>query len=219
MIGIITAMPQEADLIIEKFNLKPLKKYFTTEFYQNWNITLVVTWIWKTQASIGTTLALKEFNFDKIINIGIAGNTMLEKKSQIWDVFFVNQVVQHDGYLPFEWKHLDYFKKTINLVTYPIEKKFEFNIFHWVCATWDQFIDDENKIKQIKEKFNAHLVDMEGFAIASTARELNQLEKLIMIKAVSDGANKEAITDHEKNLELAMKNSITVLENLITNQT
>jgi nucleoside phosphorylase len=60
---------------------------------------------------------------------------------------------------------------------------------------------------------------MEGFAIASTARELNQLEKLIMIKAVSDGANKEAITDHEKNLELAMKNSITVLENLITNQT
>ena len=80
MIGIITAMPQETDPIIEKINLKPLKKYFTTEFYQNWNITLVVTWIWKTQASIGTTLTLKEFNFDKIINIGIAGNTMLEKK-------------------------------------------------------------------------------------------------------------------------------------------
>jgi len=215
MIWIITAMPQEADLIIPTYNLKLIKSYPHIKFYQNNNILLVVTGIWKIQASIGTSLMLQNYSLEKIINIGIAGNTWLETKSQVWDVFLVNKVLQHDGYLPFEWNHLDYFKKPITLPDFNIKWNFDFNIFKWTCATWDQFIADENKISQIKQTYQAHLVDMEAFAVASTVREFNQLDKLIIIKAVSDWANQQALTDHEKNLEIAMKNSIKVLSTIL----
>jgi hypothetical protein len=41
------------------------------------------------------------------------------------------------------------------------------------------------------------------------------LEKCIIIKAVSDGANSDAIWDHMNNLDFAMNNSIIVLNQLI----
>jgi len=53
---------------------------------------------------------------------------------------------------------------------------------------------------------------MEAFAVLSVAREYHALDKCVVIKAVSDGANNEAKDTHMDNLDFAMKNSIDVLE-------
>jgi hypothetical protein len=44
------------------------------------------------------------------------------------------------------------------------------------------------------------------------AREYGKLDKCVVIKAVSDGANSDAIEWHMSHLEFAMNNSVDVLE-------
>jgi|TARA_Y100001960_G_C13923048_1_gene470879 nucleoside phosphorylase len=53
---------------------------------------------------------------------------------------------------------------------------------------------------------------MEAFSILSVAREYDALDKCVVIKAVSDGADSEAKDAHMDNLEFAMNNSVDVLE-------
>ena len=120
--AIITAMKEEAEVIIKKFNLKETKslrniKIFEwTRSWDDWeeNLVLVLWWIWKIQAAIATTYLLENYSVDKIINIWIAGN-LTGNDLKVWDVLLPNTFIQQDMYLPFEWSHLDYAKKPIFL--------------------------------------------------------------------------------------------------------
>jgi len=225
--AIITAMAEEADLIIKKYNLKEVKdkkKPNTIKIFE-WEkenieektqdkIVLILSWIWKIQASMATTYLLENYNIDKLINIWIAWN-LSNSDVRIWDVFIPNTFIQHDMHLPFEWSHLDYAKKPIFL-DYAVWENYDLKkfglILSWVCLTWDQFIDDELKVKEHREKFSADIVEMEAFAILSVAKAYNILDKCVVIKAISDWADSDAKDKHMDNLEFAMKNSISVLE-------
>ncbi len=81
--------------------------------------------------------------------------------------------------------------------------------------TGDQFIDDAEKVQQLRAKTQAHVVEMEAFAVASVAREFGLLEQLVIIKAVSDGADSDARAAHAGNLDFAMRKSIEVLKMLL----
>ena len=219
---IITAMQEEADLIIKRFNLKQLEKKNNITIYEwiressDWNdkIILVLAGIWKIQAAIAMTHILENYSPDKIINIWIAGN-LNNTDAKIWDVFLPNTFVQHDMYLPFEWNHLDYAKKPIFL-EYAIWESFNLNkfwlILSWVCITGDQFIDDVEKVIELRDMHWADICEMEAFAILSVAREYDVLSKCVVIKAISDWANNEAKDAHMDNLKFAMENSVDVLE-------
>ncbi len=228
--AIITAMQEEADLIIKKFNLKEKKdekipkniKIFEWE-RENYdektidNIVLVLSGIWKIASTFATTYLFENYKIDKLINIWIAGN-LDNWDLRVGDVLLPNTFIQHDLYLPFEWEHLDYAKKPIFL-DYAIWENYDFKKFglllNWVCLTWDQFIDDEEKVKKLREEFSWDIVEMEAFAILSVARAYWELDKCVVIKAVSDWADSEAKEAHMDNLEFAMQNSISVLELVI----
>ncbi len=126
-----------------------------------------------------------------------------------------NTFIQHDMYLPFEWSHLDYAKKPIFL-EYAIWENYDLTkfglILNWVCLTWDQFIDDEEKVNELRLNFGADLCEMEAFSVLSVAREYDILDKCVVIKAVSDWADNEAKDAHMDNLNFAMENSISVLD-------
>ncbi len=228
--AIITAMQEEALLIIKKFNLKEEKqdnipkniKIFSwekenLEEQTTDKIILILSGIWKIQASLATTYLLENYNIDKLINIWIAGN-LNNSDIKIWDVFLPNTFIQHDMYLPFDWKHLDYAKKAIFL-EYAIWENYDLKKFglllSWVCLTWDQFIDNEEKQKELREKFSWDIVEMEAFAILSVAKAYWILDKCVVIKAVSDWADNESKTEHMDNLQFAMENSIAILEMVI----
>lgn len=219
---IITAMKEEADLIIDKFNLKQEKKLQNIIVYE-WirelagekeKIVLVLSWIWKIQSSIATTYVFENYQVDKIINIWIAGS-LNNMDIKVGDIFIPNTFIQHDLYLPFEWNHLDYAKKPIFL-EYAIWENIDLTKFwlvlNWVCVTWDQFIDSDEKINQLRDNYVADICEMESFAILSVAREYNSLDKCVVIKWVSDWADNSAKDEHMNNLDFAMKNSIWVLE-------
>lgn len=219
---IITAMEEEADLVIKRFNLKEVKAFHTFKIYEwsrqnEWSgekIVLALAWIGKIQAAIATTYLFENYMVDKLVNIWIAGNVWWDEY-KIGDVFLPNTFIQHDMYLPFDWEHLDYAKKAI-FIENAVDKNYDLTkfglIMNWVCITWDQFVDDANKVLELKEKHSADVCEMEAFAILSVAREYNSLDKCLVIKAISDWANNEAIDAHMNNLEFAMENSINVLE-------
>ena len=187
--AIITAMKEEAELIIKKFNLKETKslrniKIFEwTRSWDDWeeNLVLVLWWIWKIQAAIATTYLLENYSVDKIINIWIAGN-LTGNDLKVWDVLLPNTFIQQDMYLPFEWSHLDYAKKPIFL-EYAIWENYDLQkfwlILNWVCVTGDEFVDKEERISKLR---------------------------------VDDWADNEAKEAHMNNLEFAMNNSISILE-------
>lgn len=220
--AIITAMKEEAELIIKKFNLKETKslkniKIFEwTRSWDDWeeNLVLVLWWIWKIQAAIATTYLLENYSVDKIINIWIAGN-LTGNDLKVWDVLLPNTFIQQDMYLPFEWSHLDYAKKPIFL-EYAIWENYDLQkfwlILNWVCVTGDEFVDKEGRISKLRVDFWADICEMEAFSILSVAREYNMLDKCIVIKAISDWADNEAKEAHMNNLEFAMNNSISILE-------
>lgn len=228
--GIITAMKEEADLIIKKYNLIKSKENNipkNVEIFE-WirknldedtdeKIVLLLTWIGKISATMWTTFLLENYNFEKIINVWIAWN-LESTDAKIWDVFLPNTFLQHDIYLPFEWKHLDYAKKPIFL-EYAVWENYDLTkfwlILSWVCLTWDIFVDKPEIAQDLREKFSWDIVDMEAFAILSVARAYDMLDKCVVIKAVSDWANSESKDTHMDNLEFAMENSISVLDLVI----
>jgi len=219
---IITAMKEEADLIIKKFDLKEVKKLKNISIYEwyrdlNWEkekIVLALSWIWKIQSSIATTYLFENYEIDKLVNIGIAWS-LNNMDVKVWDVYLPNTFIQHDMYLPFEGEHLDYAKKPIFL-NYAIWENIDLNKFglvlNWVCATWDEFVDNEDRINDLNNSFAADVCEMEAFSVLSVAREYDALDKCVVIKAVSDWADNDAKEDHMNNLDFAMENSIWVLE-------
>ncbi len=215
-IWIITAMKEEAEHIIKMYDLHETKWLKNISIFENDNIVLVLAWIWKIQASIWATYLFLNYDVKKLINIWIAWS-LLWKKASIWDVFIANKIFQHDMYLPFDGSHLDYAKKEILIENNIIldEKDFDFKVLEWFILTWDQFIDDEDKVFELSKKYSASVVEMEAFAVASVAREFNSLDKCIFIKAISDGADNEAKDTHMWNLDFAMRNSLKVLEKII----
>ena len=224
--AIITAMEEEAEIIIKKFNLKEIKsetipiwiKIFEWERVSedDWDekIVLVLSGIWKIAATMATTYLFENYDVFKLINIWIAWN-ISDEDIKIWDVFIPNTFIKHDLHLPFNWEHLDYIKKPIFLDSNVWENydltKFGL-ILSWVCLTWSQFIDDKEKQKELREKHAWDIVEMEAFAILSVARAYGKLDRCIVIKAVSDWADNEAKDAHMDNLEFAMENSVAVLE-------
>lgn len=218
-IAIITAMSQEADHIIKNYNLVKTKELKNLQIFENENIVLALSWIWKVQAAFATSYLILNYQVKNIVNIWIAWSLMFEKAC-IWDVFLVNKISQHDMYLPFDWEHLNYAKKEIiiknNLVI--DENLFNFKVTNNAyCLTWDQFIDDENKVKSLAWEYCANVIEMEAFAIASVAREFDLLDKCIFIKAISDWADNDAKDAHMWNLDFAMENSILVLDKVLKN--
>lgn len=217
-IAIVTAMREEADHIIGLYGLTQTKKLQNITFYESDTIVLALAGIGKVQASIATTYLFLNYEISKLVNIGIAGS-LLGTNASIWDVFLVNKLSQHDMYLPFDGAHLDYAKKEIVIASQIDidETVFSFGITkNAYCLTGDQFIDDANKVLELATAYNADVIEMEAFAIASVAREFGSLEKCIFIKAISDGADNDAKDAHMGNLDFAMENSIKVLQKILS---
>lgn len=220
--AIITAMKEEAEHIISKYNLSVKKEFQNIKIYE-WiieiwwekeKLVLALAWIGKIQASIATTYIFENYDIVKLINIWIAWN-LKNQDVKVWDVFLPNTFIQHDMYLPFEWSHLDYAKKAIFL-DYATDQNYDLQkfglILNGICLTWDQFIDDKEKVLELQEKYAADLVEMEAFAVLSVAREYGALDKCVVIKAISDWADNEAKDAHMNNLDFAMENSLAVLD-------
>lgn len=224
--AILTAMPEEAEKIIERYKLLPVKNIGNLQIYEvlrkNYEgeeekIVLFVFWVGKIYASFATTYLMENYDPQKIINIGVVGNLNPDLLN-IGDVMIPNTFLQHDVYIPSFIDSMKYLRDPI-FTEYAVGDEYNFEKFslhlHGICVTGDQFIDDEEKKKLLVENHKADIVDMEAYAILSVLKNYDAWDKAVMIKSVSDDAGKTAGGDHVANLEAAMLNALAILETVL----
>lgn len=222
--AIVTAMPEEAELIIQKYSLWETKKLGSMKIYEgvrynndeeeNETIILVLCWVGKIHATFAATYLFENYMFEKLINIGVVGNLRPDMIS-IGDVMIPNTFLQHDVYIPEFIDSMKYLRDPI-FTEFAVGENYDLEKFQLhlsgICVTGDQFIDNDEIKNELVELYSADIVDMEAYAILTVAKNYDALEKVWVIKSVSDGADNEAAKAHTNNLALAMENALVILE-------
>lgn len=221
--AIVTAMPEEAELIIEKYNLKEEKKHGHMTIYlweREWDeweteeIVLALTGVGKIHATMATTYLFENYDISKLVNIGVVGNLRWDE-IQVGDVIIPNTFLQHDTYIPAAIDNLSYLRDPI-FIEYAIGENYDLQKFSvrlsGICVTGDQFIDNQETMERLVEDHSADIVDMEAYAILSVAKAYDALDRCVSIKSVSDGANNDATKDYSDNLTFAMENAVAILD-------
>lgn len=186
-------------------------------------VVVVRSGVGKVNAGIAAALLCNLFHANYIINTGIAGS--LDAQIDIGDIVLSTDAVQHDfdattfgKYEPGEIPRLNVkrFQADKTLIDLAEKAGAEFEHLHihkGTVVTGDQFISDNKRKEWIKNEFDGLCTEMEGAAIAQGAYLSNV--PFLIIRAISDKADNSAVTDYPEFEKHAIKNSVTLVKNLI----
>lgn len=220
-IGIIAAMVQELDLLVNHLENKTEKKVLSSTYYSGkigkHDVVLVQSGVGKVMSAMSVAVLVDHFGVDALINTGSAG--AVAKGLQIGDVVVADRLVYHDvdlsafGY--------DYGQMSMQPLYFESDKSFvstfetvlaKANIRSQIglIATGDSFIAGQDKIDAIKQHFPEVLaVEMEGAAIAQAAYSVKK--PFIVIRAMSDTAAHDANITFDEFIIEAGKQSAQIL--------
>ena len=225
-LGIIAAMSEELEILLKDMQLdsSTTKAGMTFNKGKLWSneVIAVVCGIGKVNAAVCTQILVSEFNVDKVINVGVAGG--IGKDIYPGDVVIATNLVEHDmdttafgdphGQVP----RMDTFdfkcdSSLIESANSACKKVGGFNTFTGRIVSGDVFVADVEKIKWLKKEFNALSCEMEGASIAHVCY-LNNIP-VVVIRSISDNANNGAHMDFEKFTPIAVKNSTSILKEML----
>ena len=147
------------------------------------DLPVLITGLGKVQAALSVSRALGIARPSLIVNLGTAGAL----RDGLAGTHVIHTVIEHD---------LDseaIMKLTGLAVGLPIDLSrhaVRYGAEPVVLATGDRFIDDNATRSRLAE--HAHLVDMEGYAVAAAATAMNV--PVVCVKEVSDSAEEQAGT-------------------------
>lgn len=226
-IAIIGAMEQEVAILKE--NIKDLQttKIANYEYYSGelngQQVVLVQSGIGKVAATVATVLLINNFNPTYVINTGSAGG--FDPDLKVGDIAIGDELVHHDvdvtafnyefGQVPnmparftAEPKLVDATKDLINEMT-------DITCKVGLIATGDSFMCDPERIEATRQQFpNMLAVEMEGAAIAQACYQMNT--PFLVIRSLSDIAGQESPMSFDQYLEVASKNSSSLLMKLLS---
>ncbi len=228
LLGIIGAMSEELEILLKDMELEETKVKAKMTFYKGklWgkNVVAVVCGIGKVNSAICTQILASEFNATAIINVGVAGG--IGKDIYPGDVVIATDLVQYDmdttafgdpiGQIPrldtFDFKcDADLVKVAKNACA----KADNFKTFSGRIVSGDMFVANIEKIQWLEKEFSALACEMEGASIAQVCY-LNQIP-FVVVRSISDNANNGAHMDFEKFTPIGVKNSTTILKEMIHN--
>lgn len=204
-IGLIGAMNSEIeafcrDFAAEKTDVDGVFK----GSYGEYEIYIQCCGIGKVNAAIGTQKLIDLFGVDCIINSGVAGG--ISKQLSKLDVVISEQLTYHD-FTPLDIldrnpPYSKYIKADEALVEkaktaceklncrLSAEGRPTFGFLCGMIVTGDCFVSSSEKVKQLSDDFGALCTEMEGAAIAHTAK-VNGIP-FVVIRAISDFADEQA---------------------------
>jgi adenosylhomocysteine nucleosidase len=144
------------------------------------HVPVVHVGVGKVQAATALAAALHDRPADLVVNLGTAGGL---RGQPIGEVIPIATVFQHD----FDHREVARFVGR-PVGGGPLHLQGPEGT-HGVLATGDRVIADVDARTALAE--HAHLVDMEGYALAATARAFGR--DVWLVKAVSDGADHDAV--------------------------
>ncbi|MBW5411140.1 5'-methylthioadenosine/adenosylhomocysteine nucleosidase [Brachyspira hampsonii] len=191
------------------------------------NIVLLKSGIGKVNAAIATTIAIERFNVEKIIFTGVAGSG--NPDYDISDIVISKDLIEHD----FDTSDLDgeeltvlvkgydknYYPADASLIQLAKESAQKVitdnKIYIDTIATGDQFVGNNQKVKQIHNKFKAGAIEMEGAAVAHAA--LMYKVPFVVIRSLSDKADSDAVVDFPKFVVKSAQNSMKIVVEMLEN--
>ncbi|WP_294655014.1 5'-methylthioadenosine/adenosylhomocysteine nucleosidase [uncultured Fusobacterium sp.] len=226
-IGIIGAMNEE---VIELKNIMTdiqVEKIGNLEFFKgnllNKEVVLVEGGIGKVNAAICATLMIEHFKVSKVLFTGVAGGT--NPDINIGDIVIGVDQIEHDfdstafGYDLGQIPRMDTYifetdKDLVDLAySVAVEKFGREKVRKGRIVSGDEFVASVEKIKWLRDTFNADCTEMEGAAVAHVCHVFKM--PFLIIRAISDKANHDAKVDFPEFVKLAAKNSKTIIEGIL----
>jgi adenosylhomocysteine nucleosidase len=184
-------------------------------------VTVARCGIGKVAAAVAAGVLIAKFAPDLVINSGSAGG--FADALNVGDIVIADSLVQHDVNLT----HFGYalgqpagmperFTTGSNWHQKTLAEVAKLNILglQGLIVSGDAFIGTDDQAKRIMHDFpDAVAVEMEGAAIAQTCYLLNT--ECLVIRAISDHANKESTVSFAEYLPLAAKHSAQIVLGLI----
>lgn len=228
MIGIIGAMGEEVLELKELMEDAKIYKQAGKEFYKGKisgkDVVVVQCGIGKVNAAISAQIMIDHFHVDYLINTGVAGS--LNNQIDVCDIVVSDRAVQHDfttgdidnyevGEIPeLGTKYFEADERLIQIAKDSIkDANLDVNVFGGTVVTGDQFISNKEKKHYLVSEFEGDCCEMEGAAIAHVAY-LNQVP-FVILRAISDKADGNAMMSFEQFVVQAADNSIALLKEMI----
>ncbi len=222
MIGIIGAMDEEISVIlsemnnISEYNINNIK-FYKGKIYDK-DLVLVKSGIGMVNASIITTLLIKEFDVNKILFSGVAGS--LNKNINVGDIVIADSLVEYMfdatefgyeiGQIPRMENSVFKSENLLNKIRDILKKD---SIFYGKILSGDKFVSNLEEKEKIGKKFDALAVDMESAAVAHCAYILGV--EFAIIRSISDSLNSDSVMEYAEFVNIAAMNSKEILLKLL----
>jgi len=220
VIGILCAMREELEPILEQVEIKEVVEHGKNKFYKakfkNMDLILAYSKIGKVNSATTATIMIEKFGAQKLLFSGVAG--AVNEDLKIGDLVIADKTCQHDvdltvfgyepGYIP-ESKVYFECDKNLNLIAKRVADKMNVRLKEGIIASGDQFVHSKERKEWIKKTFNAIAIEMEGGAVGCVAWTLSV--PFFMLRAISDTAEEGAGVDFDEFLEESSKVSAEFL--------
>lgn len=222
-IGIISAMDIEIEKIFESMDVVDKgivagNEYFIGSIFDK-EAVLVCGGVGKVNAASSTQILISVFDVDCVINTGIAGS--MKDDVGICDVVISSDVSHHDvdeRQLKNCYPNEQFFvadEKLLKIAEDVAKDEInEANNYHiGRIVSGESFINDDSKKEDIKNRLAPYCVEMEASAIGHVCH-INNIPFLI-IRSISDNANKDADISYENFEKKAAYQSANLLLKII----
>lgn len=226
-IAIIGAMEQEITLLKNKIENCQRQEVANCKFYtgtlQGVDIVLLQSGIGKVAAAVGTAVLLERFKPNLVINTGSAGG--FDSTLNLGDVVISTEVAYHDadvtafGYTMGQMAQQPAtFPSDTHLMAVAAQALQTMDpVPHAVqglICTGDAFVHTAERQDFIRAHFpNVIAVEMEAAAIAQTCHQFKV--PFVVVRAISDVADKESPMTFEEFLPLAAQSSSIMVEKMV----
>lgn len=226
-IGIIGAMDEEVDILVELMDIKNTLDKASLKFYEGTiegrDVVLVRCGIGKVNSALCAQILISEFKVDAVVNTGVAG--AINSQLDVQDIVISTDAIQYDvdarafGYKKGMIPRLEnsIFTADERLINAAYNSSKEEVKNHKVVkgrvVTGDIFISSKELKDELANEFNAFCGEMEGAAIAHVC-SLNNVP-FVIIRSMSDKADGSADVTYEEFVVDAAHNSKDIVLNML----
>lgn len=226
-IGIIGAMAQEVAILVSYMTEPKVTEMAGCKIYEgqisNTQVAVLQSGIGKTAAAVGTTLLLQISKPDMVINTGSAGG--LNSSLNVGDIVISSEVRHHDvdvtafgyekGQLPANPAAFLPDPQLVELATKEVSKA-GFNAVSGLICSGDLFVNGADMIAKIRRDFpEVAAVEMEAASIAQVCHAFHV--PFVVVRAISDVADKESHLSFDEFLPLAAQKSSEIVLAMLNN--
>ena len=226
-IGIIGAMDEEVDILVNLMEVNEVIEKASLKFYkgklENKDVVVVRCGIGKVNSALCAQILISEFNVEAVVNTGVAG--ALNSKLDVFDIVISTDAIEYDfdttvfghkkGEIPrmetstfiADERRIDFaYNSSINEVK-------NHKVLKGRVVTGDRFISSKELKDELVKEFDAYCGEMEGASIAHVCY-LNKTP-FVIIRAMSDKADGSADVVYDEFVKDAAHNSKDIVLNML----